>query len=299
MTSPDDSERERSEALCALEQGAAEVGLDLPEPDLIRIGSNAVFRSGTTIVRVSAPHADIESVRTTVEVARWLAGHSVPVTEVLDVRQPITAGDRVVTFWRSVSDRTVFGTTEDCGRLLAKMHAIQDPAPVPLPGFDPGGKAARRLSKLQHLDAGTRDFLADRLGQLAADFGGLTFALRPGPIHGDANVGNVLVDDAGVARLADLDSFATGAREWDLIQTAQYYEQFGWHTRNEYRSFVKAYGFDVMEWPGYSTLRDTLELTMLTWIAGRAETDPAAVPEARQRIHDVRTGSSRRSWKPF
>ena len=37
----------------------------------------------------------------------------------------------------------------------------------------------------------------------------------------------------------DLDSFAVGPREWDLVQTALFYDRLGWHTREEYRTFVE------------------------------------------------------------
>ena len=40
-------------------------------------------------------------------------------------------------------------------------------------------------------------------------------------------------------------------REWDLALTAIYYDSFGWHTREEYETFVRIYGFDIMQWPGY------------------------------------------------
>lgn len=47
--------------------------------------------------------------------------------------------------------------------------------------------------------------------------------------------------------LIDLDGFAIGPREWDLVLTAIYYDCFGWHTREEYEEFVRVYGFDVMQ----------------------------------------------------
>ena len=77
-----------------------------------------------------------------------------------------------------------------------------------------------------------------------------------GVIHGDANVGNVLLDERGQAVLIDLDSFSMGPREWDLIQTALFYDRLGWHTEEEYRTFVEVYGYDIMQWDGYETLAD-------------------------------------------
>jgi hypothetical protein len=56
--------------------------------------------------------------------------------------------------------------------------------------------------------------------------------------------------------MIDLDDFATGPREWGLIQTAIYYDRFRWHPQGKYEAFTKAYGYDIMQWPGYPVLAD-------------------------------------------
>jgi aminoglycoside phosphotransferase (APT) family kinase protein len=117
-------------------------------------------------------------------------------------------------------------------------------------------------------------------------------------IHGDANVGNLLCDDAGTARLADLDGFSIGPREWDLILTAMYYDRYGWHTEEEYRAFVEAYGFDVMAWDGYETMADLRELLMVVWLADTAATDKSGRPELAARLDSIRNNTSRRHWRP-
>lgn len=76
-----------------------------------------------------------------------------------------------------------------------------------------------------------RRFLLDRSNQLAEAFDKLTFELPRGIVHGDASVGNVIRDRYGNPLLADLDGFAIGPREWDLVLTALYHENFGWHSR--------------------------------------------------------------------
>jgi hypothetical protein len=83
--------------------------------------------------------------------------------------------------------------------------------------------------------------------------------------------------------LIDLDSFATGPREWDLVQTALFYERFSWHTAQEYRTFVDVYGFDIMTWPGYPTLADYRELSMTLWLAGKARESESVIQEIRKR----------------
>jgi aminoglycoside phosphotransferase (APT) family kinase protein len=55
--------------------------------------------------------------------------------------------------------------------------------------------------------------------------------LPPGVIHGDASIGNVLRDRQGDPAVIDLDGFAIGPPEWDVVLTAIYCDSFGWHTR--------------------------------------------------------------------
>ena len=119
-----------------------------------------------------------------------------------------------------------------------------------LPASQPFAELEDRLAGLANLDESDADFLRDRIGELRVAYETLDFPLPPGVIHGDANVGNVILSRDGEPVLIDLDGFAVGPREWDLVQTALFYERFGWHTEEEYRTFVDVYGFDIMTWDG-------------------------------------------------
>ena len=112
------------------------------------------------------------------------------------------------------------------------------------------------------------------------------------------SVGNVLRDGEGSPVLIDLDGFAIGPREWDLALTAVYYDSFGWHTREEYADFVRAYGFDIMQWPGYRVMRLAREFLMATWLIQKADESDETAVEARERFSDLRTGASRKEWRP-
>lgn len=129
---------------------------------------------------------------------------------------------------------------------------------------------------------------------MTAEYGRLRFALPAGHLHGDFNIGNVLRDEAGRPKVIDLDGFVMGPREWDLMQTAMYYESFGWHTEAEYAEFVAGYGSDVREWSGYTVLRSIRELLMVTWLSQNAGTHPRAAdevecPNQRQAHRTART----------
>jgi aminoglycoside phosphotransferase (APT) family kinase protein len=144
-----------------------------------------------------------------------------------------------------------------------------------------------------------RLFLHARHARLADEYHRLSFPLPEGVIHGDANVGNLFRSRDGSAVLGDLEAFARGPREWDLVQTALFYDRFGWHTEAEYRAFVEAYGFDVMTWHGYEVLRDLRELMMTTWLAQNDGADTTTANELAKRLHALRSGASRRDWAPF
>jgi len=137
------------------------------------------------------------------------------------------------------------------------------------------------------------------LARLRTEYGRLDFDLPQGVIHGDANIGNVLRDYHGNPVVIDLDGFATGPREWDLLQTALYYDHFGWHTREQYETFARVYGFDIMRWPGYPTLAAAREFIIVTWIVSKAGEDERTSIEARKRLVALRTGGGRKDWSPF
>ena len=142
-------------------------------------------------------------------------------------------------------------------------------------------------------------FLTATLTRLQDAYAGLEFVLPQGVIHADASVGNVLRDRHGTPVLIDLDSFAIGPREWDLVQTAMYYDSFGWHTREEYGDFACVYGYDIRQWPGYPVLREVREFLMVTWLIQKAAEDTQATAEATERINALRTGASRKDWQPY
>ncbi len=292
---------DESRARAALEIACSEVGLDPDGSELIRLGSNAVFRlrAAAVVARVAPSQDRLADAERQVHVARWLAGEDVPAIRALAVDQPVVADGRVVTFWESAADRTDYGTTTELAVLLRHLHALTPPDSLQLPALAPFGRAMKRIEQAPGLSDPDRTFLRDRATQLAGAFGELRFELPAGVIHGDASVGNVIRDRQGRSLLADLDGVAVGPREWDLVLTALYHERFGWHTADEYAAFVEAYRYDVMAWPGYSVLADVRELLMVIWLSQNAATDSTVAEELATRICDLRTGSSRRAWQPF
>jgi aminoglycoside phosphotransferase (APT) family kinase protein len=284
----------------ALKVACTTVGLDPAGAELVRIGSNAVFRlREPVIVRITRDGDSIANVRRQVEVARWLETCHYPATRALPVQQPIETAGRVATFWESVSEEELYAPIDRVAEVIRLLHELDAPASLVLPEVQPFAKLEGQLTNLDNVDSDSADFLRERTGELCARYGELDFVLQPGVIHGDANVGNVILDRHGEPVLIDLDSFCAGPREWDLVQTALFYDRFGWHTAEEYHTFAKVYGFDIMAWPGYEVLADYREVAMTLWLSGKAAADRRAASEVRKRVKSIKTGGNRRDWAPF
>jgi len=285
----------------ALEEACAIAGLDAEGARLLRLGSNAVYHLAVSvIVRVSRPGTDIAPVRRSVAVARWLESEGYPAVRAIDVDQPVIVDGYLVTFWQSVSDDgDQFASTPEIAAILARLHHLTAPENLNLPLLDPFASATQRIDANTWLTPSDRAFLTATLTRLQENYARLGFVLPQGVIHGDASVGNVLRDRQGNPVLIDLDGFATGPREWDLVLTAMYYDSFGWHTRQEYEDFARVYGYDVRGWPGYPVLREVREFLMVTWVSQKAAAGDAwSAAEAAKRITALRTGASRMDWLP-
>ncbi|MEU9334414.1 aminoglycoside phosphotransferase family protein [Streptomyces sp. NPDC048290] len=285
-----------------LREACDQAGLDPSGAALLRLGSNAVYRlaSSPAIVRIARDPAVTEQMARAVGVARWLEAEDFPATRVLaGVQQPLTVGGRVVTFWESAQDREEYATLEELADLLKRLHWLEEPESLGLPYFDPFTKLWDGLRSLDGIAKADREFLEERAGALHKLYDRLDFVLPFGMIHGDASIGNVIRHRDGNAILIDLDGFSLAAREWDLVQSALYYERYGWHTRTEYESFVYHYGFDLMNWPGYPVLGDLRELMMVVWLGHQVATSAKSGDEFGRRVESLRTDGSRRDWRPF
>jgi len=285
----------------ALRQACDLVGLDGDGARLLRLGSNAVYRLNAPVVaRVSRPGTDIDQVRRTVAVARWLASADYPAVRTTNVDQPVIADGYVVTFWQAISDDgDRYASTSEIAAILARLHQLTAPVDLHLPTLDPFANAVQRIETNTWLSPADRSFLTATLARLREQYTGLEFVLPQGVIHGDASVGNVLRDSHGAPVLIDLDRFAVGPREWDLVLTAVYYDSFGWHTLQEYEEFARVYGFDIMRWPGYRVLREVREFLMVSWLIQKAAESTEAAAEAGKRIAALQTGASRKDWQPY
>ncbi|MBW8800913.1 MAG: aminoglycoside phosphotransferase family protein [Streptomyces sp.] len=285
-----------------LQEACATAGLDCRGAELLRLGSNAVYRLNSlpVIVRIARDPAVRAEMERAVGVARWLETQGFPAMRVLaSAAQPLVIGGRVVTFWESVQEREEYATVAELADLLRRLHWFEEPESLGLPYFDPLAKVAASLEGLDGISDEDRTFLDERAARLAKEYDRLDFVLPLGMIHGDASIGNILRHRDGHAVLIDLDGFALAPREWDLIQTAMFYDRYRWHTKADYAEFVHRYGFDLMNWPGYETLADLRELMMVAWLGHQVTTSDSAATEFVRRVRSLRTGEGRDEWGPF
>ena len=131
------SELTPDRAAALLRQGCAAVGLDPAGARLLRLGSNAVYRlSEPVVVRLSRRGVDVERVRRTVAVARWLGSVDFPAVRALDVDQPVSVDEHLLTFWEPVSDDgDRYASVGEVAEVLAGLHRLIPPESLYLPGF--------------------------------------------------------------------------------------------------------------------------------------------------------------------
>jgi hypothetical protein len=258
---------------------------------LVRRGEIAVYelRPLWVIARIVAGAGHLPAAQAEVAVARWLESAGFPSARLAGpADQPVVAAGRVVTFWAQVSEGQSHGSLAELAWLLRRLHDLDPPSSLALPGLRPFAGAESRITRAE-LPGNDREFLLGKLTELRDSYAHLEYALPPGPVHGNPNAGSVLRSMwDGSPVLADLGGFAAGPREWDLALTAMHFERFGWHTRKEYLDFATGYGFDVMTWPGYTLLRDIRELTMITWLAQNPDNLPEIKTEITMRIAELR-----------
>ena len=300
MTTSERTEFDADAAEGILRKACAVAGVDPDGIENLRFGDHAVFRidGGRIVSRVGRSPDRLPSVRREVAVARWLAVEKYPAARlVTGAEQPVVVDGHPVTFWEGLADGDTYASTGEMGVLLRRLHELEPP-PLSLPPLRPFDRVTQRLERARIPDA-TRAYLSSMAEALEAEYARLQFVLPVGHLHGDFNIGNVLHDAEGRPKVIDLDGFVTGPREWDLMQTAMYYDSFGWHTEAEYADFVAGYGFNVREWAGYTVLRSIRELLMVTWLSQNAGANPRAAEEVEKRMETLRSGGSRRDWAPF
>jgi Ser/Thr protein kinase RdoA (MazF antagonist) len=291
-------------ALTALGEACDIVGLDAAGAELIRFGQNAIYRlkDQPYVVRI-ARAIDPERVKTEVRVARWLAEAGFPATRVADVgnvAQPFKAAGRLVTVWDLVDRSAERPTMTDLAHVLRGLHDLTPPSGLGLRRFKPFLDLESRLALAPtSVSQEDVDFLRRCGDQLGEAFAALSFELSAGPIHADAHPGNLILATDATVVLGDLECFALGPREYDLVVPAAHRYAFGWLSDSDYCAFVQVYGYDVAQAPCFPVLVAIREVNMTAWLMQNVDESEDIRAEFRQRMSDLRDPTARRSWRVF
>lgn len=288
-----------AEAAATLEEACRAAGLRYEGAELMRLGENAIFRLAhdRLVVRIARSLDVLEDAEKEVAVASWLRDAHLPATEPAPCRQPIIARGRPVTFWKLIEDSGAKATIADLGAILRQLHALPVPASLQLPELDMFGRVAERIAAADLADP-DRSFLAARLGSLRNQYQDLRFLLPPSAVHGDAHQSNLIKRPDGAVIMIDFERFAYGHPESDLSVTATEH-LIGWHTDDQYASFVDAYGYDVMGWDGFPVIRAINELKMTTWLMQNIGESDRIAGEFRTRLASLHDADAPRDWQPF
>lgn len=266
------------------------VGISADTATLIKYTMNAVFRVGDYVVRLArGDDAQALAQRTTV-IAAELARRDVPTIRLATelAPAPVHTEDWVATFWHYVATAHDNPWPVDLAAPLRALHTI-DRFDPPLPAWDPIHKIRRRITNAASLpeSAATEfdqwcrielclpaprllDVLHGWCDEIDRQLPQIRWHFPPGPTHGDAHTGNLLLRTAPerpspdpTALLCDLDGISEGPLEWDLLPTAHGTTRFG-RSRKAYDLFADAYGYDILTWNDWPHLVRLRELKMVT-----------------------------------
>ncbi|MFI6700424.1 hypothetical protein ACIBJC_15835 [Streptomyces sp. NPDC050509] len=131
------------------------------------------------------------------EVSRWLAGESFPVTRVIgDLEQPMVVDGHPVTFWHLTEESDRKPTYGELGGVLRDLRSLSLPATLTLPAYPVLDRTDRRIDAATDIAEDDRAFLRKRAREQRGS--GYVFALvDEAQGHGQ---GAVLVAGDGAVR---------------------------------------------------------------------------------------------------
>jgi hypothetical protein len=286
----------------ALQEVGGIVGADPTDARLLQHRSNAVYLlpQEQLVVRL-APDTPLRRRRayTSIAVTRWLAAQHPPIAlPPAPVEQPVIAAGTVATFWPH-RPTTPPPSLANLSLPLRHLHTL--PVPLfPVPRYQPLHRLQEALQLDQDrtqpaLTAEDQCWLSDRANELIDKFATTEFPLGEGLVHGDAHTEN-LVREHDHWLLIDWDGTCIGPRELDLVTGIpdHFHEPAAQRTQ-----FLTAYGYNILEWPQWTLLRDITELHALGAYIRLAPSKPAAANELHHRLRSLRTNDRSAHWHPI
>lgn len=278
-------------------RAAARWGISAPiEP--LRIGMNAVFVAGDTVVRVGRPTAPASAA---FDLAERLGEVGVRVPRPVGA-EPVADGELTATRWRrELPDGRPIDWVE-VGRMVARLHAaggdvVPPDHPCPSPTTFPWWDFDSLLDEAgpDEIDAAARRGLA---AAVERHRWWRRAAVDPADgviCHGDVHPDNV-VQTADGPVLADWDLLCVAPAGWDHAPMMTWAERWG-GPAGEYEAFASGYGRSCRDDPFASAVAE-LRLVAATLMRVRAaRSDPAARAEADRRLAHWRGDPDAPTWR--
>jgi len=264
----------------------------LADPDVLRVGMNAIFVTGNEVLRVSAPTAPAT---VSLELASFLAaaGLRVP-TPARD--EVIVLGELSVTSWVRLEPVGTPVDWAEVGEMVRVVHSIDRstlpsavplPAPSSFPWWDFDGLLERTADML---DDAARSGITSTIERHRewTTLGGQVVC------HGDVHPGNVVMTAAG-ATLIDWDLLCWAPPGWDHGPLLTWASRWG-GDGSEYPAFAAGYGRSLVDDPAAVAVAELrlVAATLMRLVAALAE--PAAMPEAQLRLRYWRGDPDAPAW---
>jgi Phosphotransferase enzyme family len=264
----------------------------LDGPMLVRIGMNAIFASGGTVMRVGRPTTDAHA---SIDLARMLLaiGLRVPAPRRDDV---VVVGDLSVTCWERLTTSSSPIDWRAVGAMIRRVHRLDEadiPSgyPVPVASSFPWWDFEALLEQTRPL----LDDAARRGIEAAIERGtGWQHAGDHVVCHGDVHPGNIVMTHDGPV-LLDWDLLCRAPNGWDHAPMMTWHERWG-GKGGEYDEFASGYGASMRADTTAEALAE-LRLVAATLMRLKAGlTDAAAAAEAERRLRFWRGEPNAPAW---
>lgn len=273
----------------------ASIRWDLPRPELLRHGMNAIYACGDVVVRVGRATSPASSAH---ELTVVLRSAGVPVVPPIDGLTADLDGF-AVSAWQRIRPIDTPVDWQAVGAAIARIHRLDPGAvptryPVPSPSSFPWWDFDTLLDSVAvHIDSVALTGLRETIEQHRS----WVDDIDDGAVicHGDVHPGNVLMTVAGPV-LIDFDLLCSAPPAWDHAMLTTYADRWGGDPV-VYAAFADGYGVSMAGEPLTATIADLRNVAATLMRVRAGISDPAARSEAERRLRYWRGDLDAPQWR--